>query len=238
MNKYNFRDNGCALIGDTHSTTVTNQLLVSNKKFLKDYDVVHIGDGGWGFGSPAYALDNAKSWCDLINKTCKELNIVLYHIIGNHDNPDVWKFPNLSNLIFVQSGDVGVFPNGKQVLFIGGGVSIDRYTRKEGIDYWKNEVTPFLDTVEKCDVVFSHDCPEHFNHATKSLVNNFGWYIERDITLLTDCERQRYNISDICKRAEAKKIFGGHFHNNIQEEIDGVKYRCLNINELYEFRTD
>ena len=236
MAEYKFRENTVILIGDTHSTNITYELL--NIRIPNRSDVVHIGDGGWGFGNADYAINNAKSWLSRINRLCQDLDIILYHIIGNHDNPDVWNLENASNVIFVKSGDVGIFPNGKKCLFVGGGISVDRYTRKEGVDYWKGEVTPILEHVEKVDIVFSHDCPEHFNHSTASLPRNFGWYCERDTTLLDDCLKQRLNMTDICARSEAKLIIGGHFHNSMKQEIDGVKYRCLDINELYEFDAD
>jgi DNA repair exonuclease SbcCD nuclease subunit len=236
MQNYKVRYNNVILIGDTHSTDITNQLL--KKKIPSGLDVVHIGDGGWGFGEPSFAIDNAVAWAGILNKTCQNLNITLYHIIGNHDNPEVWKFPNFSNLIFVQTGDVIEFHNGKKALCIGGGISIDRYTRKLGKDYWRDEVTPQLDEVTKTDYVFSHDAPEYFNHSSYTIPKHWSWYNERDVNLLDDAIAQRKVVEDIVKRSEAKLIIGGHFHNNIQQEIDGVKYRCLDINELYDFKAE
>ncbi len=236
MMQYKARYNNLIVIGDSHSTDITHQLL--KKKIPSGNDVVHIGDGGWGFGDPSYALDNARSWGQMINETCVDLNIVLYHVIGNHDNPSVWKFPNFSNLIFVQTGDTLEFPNGKKALFIGGGISIDRYTRKVGIDYWIDEVTPKLDTVESADFVFSHDAPEEFNHSSHTIPTHWSWFNERDVHLLNDAIEQRKVVGDICARSGAKKIFSGHFHNSNDERYNGVEYRCLNINELYDFRAE
>ncbi len=236
MTQYNSRYNNIILIGDTHSCGITKQLLQA--KVPSGNDVVHIGDGGWGFGNPEIALSDALFWAKELNHICRDLNVNLYHIIGNHDNPDVWKFDNLSNLFFVQTGDVLRFPNGKRALFIGGGISIDRFTRKEGKDYWKGEITPTLDYVEDCDYVFSHDCPEQFNHSSYTIPTHWSWYHERDVTLMDDAIAQRKVVGDICDRSDAKLIISGHFHNNIQQEIDGVKYRCLNINDLYEFKAE
>jgi predicted phosphodiesterase len=231
---YNFRNDTVILLGDTHSTTTTYDIL--NIDIPNGSDVWHCGDGGLGFGGLEYALANAKSWLDRIDKLCQKLDIMFYHQIGNHDNPAVWQLPDkYSNVILLQSGDVGVFPNGKKTLFIGGGVSVDRFGRKENFSYWKDEITPFLENVEKTDFVFSHDAPEHFNHSTESLPKSFGWYCERDVTLIDDCLKQRLNISDIVKRSGANVIFSGHFHNDKRQEKDGVYYRCLDINERFEF---
>lgn len=234
---HKFREDRVILIGDTHSTDITHQILT--KKIPNRSDVVHIGDGGWGFGKPSYAIDNARAWADKINRICQDADIKLYHIIGNHDNPDCWNIWNTeaySHLKFVKTGDVGVFPNGKKALFIGGGISIDRFTRKEGVDYWKEELTPQLETVEQCDFVFSHDAPEQFNHSSYTIPISWAYYHERDIDLLDDAVAQRKVVGDIVDRSGAKIIIGGHFHNGVAQEIDGVKYRCLNINEIYEFK--
>lgn len=234
--QYNARYNNTILIGDTHSTNSTNQLLIG--KIPSGHDVVHIGDGGWGFGHPDYALDNARSWGAMINKTCVDLNIILYHVIGNHDNPDVWKFDNYSNLIFVKTGDVLVFPNGKKALFIGGGISIDRCTRKLGYDYWPTEVTVKPDVIESCDYVFSHDAPEEFNHSSYTLPTYWKGFCQKDPHLLQDAIDQRKIVGDICACSGAKRIIGGHFHNNNSERVNGVEYRCLNIDELYDFKAE
>lgn len=234
MQTYNFRSSTCILIGDTHSENTLYELL--NLRIPNGADVVGIGDHGLGFGSIAYALDNAKSWLDRINKLCVTLDIKLYLIRGNHDNPDIWKLSKQhSNLTLTQSGDIGIFPNDKRVIFVGGGVSVDRVKRIEGETYWVDEPTPYIDNIPICDIMFSHDCPEHFNHSTKSLPNHYGWYCDRDSSLLDDCMKQRLNMSDIARQSTVKTIFSGHFHNSYREERDGVYYRCLDINELFEF---
>lgn len=237
MQKYNFRTNNLIIQGDTHSTNgiyETLNILIPNGS-----DYLQIGDGGWGFGDPSYALDNAKSWLDRINKLCVTLNINCYLLAGNHDNPEVWKLPNkYSNVILVQSGDIGIFPNGKKVLFVGGGVSVDRVTRTEGKDYWKDEITPEFKITESCEYILSHDCPTDFNHSTETLHRPYGWYVDRDVHLIDDCRKQRSKLDEALKHSNAKEIYYGHYHNSTKQTIDGVTARCIDINELYELRAD
>lgn len=230
-NKFYFRTNYVILMGDTHSESITRRMLT---RIPEGSDVFHIGDVGLGFGKPEYALGNAKGWVNVFNDHCKEHDIRLYLNRGNHDNPAVWNNFSKENVVFVNTGDVGIFPNGKKVLCIGGGVSLDRCTRFEGIDYWSDEITPNLDIVEECDIVFSHDAPEHFNHATSTVHQGFGWYVERDPTLIADCYKQRNHITDLVARSKARFLISGHFHNTLIQEQDGVKYRSLSIEELYE----
>ena len=233
---YNFRGNTLIIQGDTHSESVVYEIISTRIPNGSDY--LHIGDVSLGFGNLDYAINNAKAWIDKINKLCAKLDVRCYLTRGNHDNPDVWKFDNESHVFFLQSGDVGVFPNGKRALLVGGGISVDRIVRTAGTSYWKNEITPTLDNVEKCDIMFSHDCPAHFNHPTRTLHRSYGWYVDRDPTLLEESEAQRLVMSDIANRSEVKIIFGGHFHNTMSQNIDGVYYRCLDINELFFFDAD
>lgn len=237
MQKYNFRQNSVILQGDTHNTSIIHDTI--SLRIPEGWDYIQIGDGGWGFGNPSYAIDNAKSWLDKINKLCQKVNVNCYLVRGNHDNPVVWSIPTVySNVILVQDGDIGVFPNGKKVLLVGGGVSVDRYSRKEGIDYWKDEITSDFEIPEECDFMFSHDCPSLFNHDTDSLVKSFGWYVERDPTLLDECRLQREKLDSIVLQSKVKKILYGHYHNNITQTINDVYGRCVDINELYEFKAD
>jgi hypothetical protein len=237
MKEYKFRSNKVILQGDTHCNDVIYNTIVERLPDNSDY--IQIGDGGFGFGNPSYALCNAKSWLSRIDNVCKSLNINCYLIRGNHDNPEVWKLPPIySNIILVNSGDVGVFPNGKRSLFVGGGVSVDRFTRTVNDTYWVDEITENLENVPECDIIFSHDCPEYFNHSTHSLYKHYNWYCDRDVTLIDDCVKQRNNMSNIAKLSKATTIFSGHFHNNMRQQIDGVYYRCLDINEQFEFDSE
>jgi len=231
---YKFREDRAILVGDTHSLSVLYEIL--NTKIPNRSDVVFLGDGGESFGLKEVAIENTLSYFETINKLCQDIDIHLYHIRGNHSAPypEIWD-SQWSNIHLIKDSAYGIFPNGKKVLFVGGGVSVDRYVRKENFNYWKDEITPYLKNVEKCDVMFSHDCPEHFNHPTETLPRHFGWYVDRDITLMDDSLAQRRNMTDIAKKSEVKEIYNGHFHRTILEEIEGVTCRCLDINELYEY---
>ncbi len=233
MSDYAFRRNEVVLIGDTHSTDPVWQFI--NSRIPESSDIVHVGDIGLGFGDAAYALQNAASWLDRLNKICVVTDCRLFIVRGNHDNPDVWKFDNLSNVFLIQTGDTAVFPNGKKVLFLCGGISVDRCTRTIGKDYWPDEVTPRIDITEKYDIVFSHDAPEEFNHSTLSLPIRFQWAIDKDPALIEDCIKQRDLMSDLVKQSGANTLFYGHFHNQRLETVDGVYGRCVDINELYFF---
>lgn len=233
---YPLKSNQVILIGDTHSLPTLQRLL----RRIPDGSLVYmVGDVGIGFGVKDYVIASDNMIISEINNFCQLHDIHLYIGIGNHDAPypEIWD-QHYSNVILTKSGDVGIFPNGKKVLFIGGGISLDRKTRTEGYDYWKDEITPHLTDIEKCDVVFSHDCPEELNLGTSSLHRSFTWYVERDPTLIEDALRQRTNMTRIVKESGASRIYYGHFHNTIEQTIDGLYGRCININEMYMVDAD
>jgi len=234
---YNFRGDKIALISDTHSQDLLYEIL--STRVPNGYDVVALGDHGIGFGFKELAIENTFSWLKHLNKRCKEMDVILYIIRGNHDATyrEIW-YSQWSNIILTKSGDLGIFPNGKKTLLVGGGISVDRYVRKENIDYWKDEITPFPENVPSCDILFSHDTAEWFNHPTSTLGRHFAWYVERDPTLIGEAQKQRELLGDIIKCSGVKVHFSGHYHNAIREEKFGCYYRCLDINEVFEFDSD
>ena len=231
---YNFRNDSVILMGDTHSLDTTYNLL--NVRIPNGNDVIHMGDAALGFGDIKYSIDNTLSWLDRYNKLCRTLDINLYIIRGNHDATykRIWD-SKFSNVFLIKDYAYGIFPNNKKVLLVGGAVSVDRCHRKENSDYWSDETTPIIENIDECDFMFSHDAPEYFNHSTSSLGKHYSREVERDDLLIEDCLKQRNNISDILERSEAKAIYSGHFHNALREERHGIYYRCLDINELFEF---
>jgi hypothetical protein len=226
-----FRQNSCQLLGDTHSMGDTLAML--RRSGIRDnMDVVFLGDGGEGFNGRGYD----ERMLDEISKVCCQRNIRLYCIRGNHSNPSCWVgggYDRPPSVFFVPDYTDGVFPNGTTCLMVGGGLSIDRYTRAEGIDYWAAEITIYQKMEKKYDILFSHDAPEHFNHSTASLKDTpYGPYLLVDHTLSEDCLLQRNVISQIAKDIECRHIFSGHFHNKVRQKIRGVEYRCLAICEV------
>ena len=177
-----FRTDRVILMGDTHSEVITKKLL---NRVPDGSDVFHVGDVGIGFGDPVYSLGNVKGWINVLNDECKKHDLLLYLNRGNHDCPVCWKKDyGKENVVFVNTGDSGIFPNGKTVLFIGGGVSVDRYIRTEKIDWWRDEVTEPIDIDRSYDIMFAHDAPEQFNHPTTSLNQYWSWYVEMDRLLV------------------------------------------------------
>lgn len=235
MKIFNLRFNYCLLLGDTHSLK-TILTIIKNKLNIDNFDIIFLGDGGEGFGRP----ESDAFFLNKINNVCKNRNIFIYFIRGNHSNPDVWKRNyDFSNLFLVPDYSAATFPNNKSALLVGGGVSVDRSTRKVGVDYWPDEITIYQKTNKKFDFLFSHDAPDYFNHSTFSLKNSpYAPFLTDDPTLYQDCLTQRNVLGKIVKDIEPRFCCSGHFHCAVTEEKNGIKYRCLNIDELWEFDSE
>ena len=229
------RSNVITLLGDTHSYQGTYYAL--NYKLSKQScDVVFLGDGGEGFSSERTDFNSLAN----INELCRERGIYLYYLRGNHTNPNVWRRGyEFSHLLLVDDYTEARFPNQKTALLVGGGVSIDRFSRTRGRDYWTDEITPYKKMEKQFDFLIAHDCPDYFNHSTASLVTSpYAAFLRMDKTLLKDALAQRTTMDKIVADIQPKKCFSGHFHNNLKEMVNNIEYRCVDINELYEFNSN
>lgn len=213
------------LVGDTHSIPVFNRVLDS---LPVGVTILHMGDIGISAGS---RRDLEK----LSRHAVKRKQLIL-GIRGNHDNPNA--FPNkLPNVHLIEDYTELRFKCGAIALCVGGGISLNRTDCIEGVDYWSGEITEFKpDLCKKVDFLFLHDAPSYFNEQTEGIKTNyFAKFVAVDPTLVDDCTKQRDVIDKITEQCKPSLIFSGHFHNSRYETLNGVQYRCLNINEVLSF---
>ncbi len=229
------RSNDIALLGDTHSIVATTVCMES--PYIRGVDVVFLGDGA-EIADPREPNAIIAQFEEL-NKACIAQDVRLFCIRGNHSDPRFWRGGyDFSNLFFVPDYTTMTFPNGKRASLLGGAISIDRKTRVEGIDYWKDEVTPRCKILEPHDFLFAHDAPEEFNASTLSLCRSFPWFVEKDANLIEDCLRQRETISNVARSVGAKYLASGNFHQPEMAEKGGIFYRCVGAQEMILFSAD
>ena len=232
MKSYKFRYDTVTLVGDTHSW---NGNISAIAKASPDTDLIFLGDHVLGFGENIYeAIQKTFAHLQECSYRASQKNVHIYWLRGNHDATydEIWN-AEFGSITLIKDHAEGIFPNGKKALLVSGGVSVDRYIRRENYDYWKDEVTTLFDVMGKYDYFIAHDAPEEFNHSTSTLGNNFGWYIERDLTLVDDCLKQRQLISKLAKDSGALQLFSGHFHNSRVEDIGLRKYTCVMCEEHF-----
>ena len=100
---------------------------------LHDEILIQIGDFGIGFDPIMVELIKLVN----IDLELEKRNCKLYIIRGNHDNPSFWEKNRITDLKYITFiEDYSILDiEGKNVLFIGGGICIDRKKRKRDVSY-------------------------------------------------------------------------------------------------------
>jgi hypothetical protein len=225
------------MIGDLHGEYI-NLLYKITKLELTDTTFIQVGDFGLGFQDLNYDIQTLNG----LNKFLVKSNNTLYIIRGNHDNPFFWKHCeelHLTNIFFAQDYDVLTIEDQK-ILFIGGGISIDRINRKPGKDYWEDEEFILNEALldKACetgiDIVVTHIAPDNvWPYVFTPVVNH---YASREPGLAAALHLERRNMRIVYEKvlkAGCKQWYYGHYHQSMEEEKDGVLFRCLDIGELY-----
>lgn len=239
-------------IGDTHGLRPVFTIIDKHK--LRGQNLVHVGDFGLGFNPIEYDIKNLK----IMDEMLLDTNNTLYVVRGNHDNPIFWdkskglNLPKFHNLHLVDDCEI-VRIEGKNVLFAGGGISIDRSVRadEQPASWWADEVFKYdmiklrenMSHIKAIDIVVTHSAPD-FCYPTDdnvSIVNSWDGVEKaygRD--LKGELREERAFITefydDLTKHYGMKPThwFYGHFHSKKRETINGIQFVLLNVNELYE----
>jgi UDP-2,3-diacylglucosamine pyrophosphatase LpxH len=208
------------------------------KDHCRDQTIIQVGDFGIGFRKLTDELHDLS----YLNASLAEYNNKLLVIRGNHDNPGFFngkiKDIHFSNIEFLPDYSVRNV-EGKNILFIGGAISVDRFARKEGIDYWKDEVFELdekLSDFRDIQIVVTHTCPLFANPVgvTGDIVQ---YYSKHDVTLMSQLLSERIKMSaayDLIKANNTiQQWIYGHFHNSAVLYHEGCKFVLLNCEETY-----
>lgn len=122
-----------------------------NSYCLYDCVLIVCGDVGLGFNKERYYIDTLEK----LNKTCEKRNVYVLMVRGNHDDPRYFrdKFIDYSHVKAIDDYTV-VETNNKNILCVGGAVSIDRTWRElqeslREIDYVRYHPSASKDEVYK-----------------------------------------------------------------------------------------
>lgn len=240
-------------IGDTHGIRPVFELI--DKHGIRDSNLIHVGDFGLGFQEITRDVKNLL----LLDEALIDTNNHLYVIRGNHDNPIFWEkvtglyLPKFHNLHLMDDFDMLTI-EGKNVLFAGGAISIDRIPRKidnpptwwngEFFLYQKKLLTEQLKKFgNKVDIVVTHTAP-NFCHPTNDNVEIVNYYhsleAEHGNDLKDELKEERADMTEfyddltIHHGCRPTHWFYGHFHASKRKVVDGTAFKLLSINEVYE----
>lgn len=229
-------------IGDIHGN-FKKLLSLFKESSYQNTTFIQVGDFGVGFRS----LEKEIQYLSPINDWLSENNNFLYAFRGNHDNPSYFENSpfNFSNIKLLKDFSV-IQVEGKNILTLGGAISIDRLTRKLNVSYWEDEQLPFIipdikDIVPediKIDIVSTHNCPSfvwptEFNHVVRN-------FIKLDKTLEHELLSERKRLDLLYSKILEYNSFSpnlwvyGHMHKTITTQYEECIFQCCGIDYFFE----
>ena len=252
MNLYDFNSyRNLVICGDIHGEFST---LAYNVKRLgiENSVIIVAGDCGVGFEKEAHY----PQLYGKIRKLLDKGNNILLLVRGNHDDPAYFNGDRIDYARMKCIPDYSVVKvAGRNVLCVGGAISIDRKHRLEAMwleevwrrrpvrpTYWENEAPVFdgaaLAEVSaggiEIDCVVTHTCPSFCFPQFKKGIE--GWLAEDD-TLAANLDNERAAMDRLHERLLAdqhpvRDWFYAHFHHSRTEFIDDIRFSLLGIMEL------
>ncbi|CZE48340.1 metallophosphoesterase family protein [Campylobacter geochelonis] len=232
------------LCGDTHGNYEIHKLLnekfISSKEFSKDDYFIILGDFG------VFWKDETDEAEKNILEAISKLPFTVLFIDGNHENFNrLFSFKNESkfkgtvgvcgeNLYWLKRGEIYEIC-GKNIFVFGGALSIDKAHRTPNLSWWKQEmpsedekeyaiknIKNFMKNGKSIDIVLSHTAPN-------SAISRLGYRINS-----SKIDSTSIFLEHIFFLAKPKEWYFGHFHNDVEFDLDGCKFRLCydNIVEI------
>jgi hypothetical protein len=185
--------------------------------------IVHLGDFGIWPGI------EGRRYLDSVSAVLEMVNAQLWFVDGNHED-----HTQLAQAAYsaVPDGRVAIRPNvhhlprgyrwewqGHTWLACGGGVSLDKAGRAEGIDWWPaEEITSGQEAAlvagGHAEVMVCHDCPSCVDH---SFPRPPSWWAPADLAR-NDAHRER--LQRIVDAVRPSHLMHGHLHRAYQRTCD------------------
>lgn len=242
-------------VGDAHGEW--NTVIYNIRKYkIQNSVFIFCGDVGIGFEKLKHYTDQV---IPSLHKILKKYNNLFIWFAGNHDNP--YFFENqLINTEYVKcipTYSIINF-NDKNILNVSGGISIDRFYRKNtnsiklinymkyhncdyqtalkncALCYWEDEQIVYQPKVnERIDIICSHSAPSFcYPFGLGKLIDDFS---ECDPNLIDDIKKEREILDKVYEdyKNDVKYWYYGHFHDSKSQIINNTTFRLLNIGEIY-----
>lgn len=226
------------LIGDIHNNIPFLIKRVLNED-VSNSILIQVGDFGIGFPTIKWELYD-QTYRGL-NNILEKKNSVLYVVRGNHDNPqyfiDAFEY---SHIKFVKDYSV-LELCGMNILCVGGGVSINRVALIRDCEYFNDETfkldIPKINSFRNIDMVVTHIAPNFIEIDKDDPSYLVKMWAEYDDKLIDDTRKERADATELFnklkKNNDLKWWFCGHYHKRISERINGMLFRCLGSEEIY-----
>ena len=178
-----------------------------------------------------------------IENRLKMQDTKLYWCDGNHE--DHWTLLDkhykgqfseiLPNCFFATRGSVLELPDGRNVMFMGGGDSIDKAMRMVGYDWFPEEqisqgnLYEALQVNKKIDIVISHQAPSTFP------VEQHKYYMTHGQQGGKIDDPSRDALNELYLEHKPALWYFGHWHIYTGGRIEDTKWTCLNMSHRTGF---
>lgn len=203
-------------IGDVHGK------FSQYERIIREHSgTIQVGDMGVGFRRWPHGEWQTNPPYD------KMVKAEAWFIRGNHDNPFICQ----QHSRCIKDGDVHTTQKGNKIMFIGGGLSIDKAYRIEDYSWWPEEELTYEQMceiaekylAEKPDVMVTHECPSvHVDRIHESHHR-------------LDNSRTTQFFQSLWAQHQPKLWIHGHHHISTESDINGTKFVCLAELEMREF---
>ena len=225
--------------GDIHGEFKT--LIYELKRLdITDALVVCLGDISLGFNKTQYYIQIF----NYMQKQLEKMNNTVVFFRGNHDNPEFFEKDMIGktfNNIIIASDYTIIDQNSIISLIVGGAISTDRIKRTLNKTYWSDEDIKidedlFISIKDKnITKVLTHTAPTN----VWPLDNPGLSWIEFDEELTDDENNSRdklqYLLDMLIKNGnKITNWYHGHYHDNHFNVYKDIKFRCIEMNKLYE----
>lgn len=206
------------IVGDLHGEFGHLNRLISTER---PEMVIQLGDLGywprlWGY-KYVDSMGNERTWKSVF----KTHDTKVYWIDGNHED-----FESLKNMKadiskdikYMKRGSTMILPDGRNALFMGGALSIDKMYRTPGYDWFPDETISERDLEGltddmKIDIVFSHTAPIDFNVIEDPY--KYGKDVSREI------------LGYILRKYRPSRWYFAHMHLYKQGVTNDCQWTCL-----------
>lgn len=228
-------------IGDIHGDF--QKLMDITKKYS---NVVFIIAGDCGFGFPDTKIDKIKKLVSkMIMPFLTKRNMYFVFVRGNHDEPNFFQDKlfraEINTDRFILVSDYSLIKiNGKNILCVGGAVSVDRRFRTTNSSYWyEEEMLDFEPMIYEngIDIICAHTVDRNIiEYSLQSMPEWLRISFKEDKKLTPDVDRENKICRNLLEYYKPKHWIHGHYHLSNRMNYLGTEIISLNVNELYELR--
>lgn len=188
--------------------------------------IVQLGDFGLWPG-------REEAWLDHVDRLAEERGIPLVWVDGNHedhDSLDRWRaradgqgmVQMRPRLAWASRGARWEW-SGRKFGALGGAVSIDRFLRRAGVNWWPQEAVAPADVDrlgnQPLDVLVTHSGPASGSPA--------GPALRLPESIARDVRRVRELLAEAVSRTRPQLVVHGHYHRRLSYRVEGSRVEGL-----------